>query len=143
EGETITYSHDNNGFTFFNAAYSPDFGGSGAEDECLPIDTSGEKSVSLSPSASGLSGDQTTGTVMNISGGGFLSYYIGASSYEILVIDHNSMYVRAIMGSDPALAWYLRLTTSLEEEEPVEFQPEYTELLWEETFDTEGTPDPA
>ena len=141
-GDNIEYTYNNNGASFVNAAYGAEFGGSGAEDQCLPLDTSGTKSVSLSPSTSGLTGDQTTGTVLNISGGGFLAYYIGASSYEILAIDGTNMYVRAIMGSDPALAWYLRLTTTPEGEEPVEFETEFTELVWEQTFDTDGIPDP-
>ena len=132
---TIIYNHNNNGQTFFNAAYGADFGGSGAEDQCLDYDPGAPKTVSLSPATSGLS--NSTGTALNISGGGFLSYYIGASSYEILSITENTMHVRAIMGNDPGLAWYLKLTTSPDGggEEPEEFTTEFTELAWEQNFD--------
>ena len=137
EGGEILYDYDNNGQTFFNGAYVSAFGGGGSEDACLPYEPSGTMAVSLSPSTSGLTGDQTTGTVLNIADGGFLGYYIGASSYEILAISENSMYVRAIMGNDPALAWYLKLTTTVpgEEQPPVgEFDTEYTDLVWEQDF---------
>ena len=135
-GENIVYNYNNNGRTFFNAAYAPDFGGTGAEDECLEYDSEGTFNVSLSPSTSNLIGGQTTGTAINFAEGGFMSYYIGASTYEILSIDENSMHVRAIMGNDPALAWYLKFTTSQEEEEePAEFETEYDELVWDQEFE--------
>lgn len=145
EGENILYNYNNNGQTFFNAAYSAEFGGTGAEDECLDYDSSGVKTVSLSPSTSGLPEDKTTGTVINISDGGFMSYYIGSSSYEILEITEDFLYVRAIMGNDPALAWYLKFTTTPpgEEEEPEEFATIYDDLAWEANFDTPGTLDPS
>lgn len=128
QGEDIVYNYDNKGQTFFNASYNTEFGGGGPDDQCLDLDVSGAKSVSLSPSTSGLSGDQTTGTVLNISGGGFMSYYIGTSSYEVLSITANSMYVRAVMGNNPALAWYLKFTTAQGEEETEEFVSEYNTL---------------
>ncbi len=143
QGEDIVYNHDNKGQTFFNASYNSDFGGGGPDDQCLDLDVSGAKSVSLSPSTSGLSGDQTTGTVLNISGGGFMSYYVGASSYEILSLTANSMYVRVVMGNDPALAWYLKFTTIQGEEETEEFVTEFEDLFWEADFDTDGPLDPA
>ena len=136
-GENIEYVLDNKGFTFFNAAYAAEFGGGAGPDECLAFDPGGTKSVSLAPSSSGLTPEQTTGTVINIAGGGFMSYYSGASSYEVLSITQNSLYVRSIMGNDPSLAWYLKFTTTPPgEEAPGEdFETEYTELLWEQTFD--------
>jgi beta-glucanase (GH16 family) len=139
EGENIVYNYDNMGQTFYNASYGPDFGGSGSEDECLDFSPAASYNVSLSPSTSGLTEEQTVGTVINISGGGFMSYYIGTSSFEILEITPTFMHVRAIMGNDPGLAWYLKFTTSQgEEEEPDEFTSIYNDLLWEQDFDTDG-----
>ncbi|MDT0676569.1 family 16 glycosylhydrolase [Autumnicola musiva] len=138
-GEDIVYNQDNMGRTFFNVDYTSDFGGNGSEDQCLDYDTSGAKSVSLSPSTSGLQEDQTTGTVINIAGGGFMAYYIGASSYEVLSITENTMHIRAIPGTDPALAWYLKLTTAQGTQEPEEpeeeFETEFEELAWSQEFD--------
>ncbi|WP_424492923.1 family 16 glycosylhydrolase [Salinimicrobium sp. GXAS 041] len=137
-GDNIVYNYNNNGQTFFNASYSPDFGGTGAEDECLDYDGGGTINVSLSPSSSGLTEGQTTGTAINFSDGGFMSYYIGASSYEILSITETTMHVRAVMGNDPALAWYVKFSTTPpgEEPEPEEFETEYTELVWEQDFES-------
>ncbi|MDT0690830.1 family 16 glycosylhydrolase [Salegentibacter sp. F188] len=138
EGEEIIYNQNNMGSTFFNASYGADFGGSGAEDQCLEYDTSGPKAVSLSPATSGIPEDNSTGTVINIAGGGFMSYYFGASSYEVLSIDENTMHVRGVMGNDPSLAWYLKFTTSQgaeEPEEPEEFETEFEELTWSQEFD--------
>ncbi|HSP83240.1 MAG TPA: family 16 glycosylhydrolase, partial [Gillisia sp.] len=146
QGEDILYDYNNNGQTFFNASYAPDFGGGGGADQCLDIDTGGVKNVSLSPSTSGLPADVSRGTVINISGGGFMSYYIGASSYEILSITANTMHVRALMGNDPGLAWYLKFSTSQGEdpgEEPEEFASEYNDLIWEQDFNTSGALDAA
>lgn len=143
--ENIVYDYNNNGQTFFNASYVAEFGGSGSQDQCLDYDSSGTKAVTLSPSTSGLSGTQTTGTVINIADGGFMSYYIGASSYEVLAITENTLYVRAIMGNDPALAWYLKFTTTKEEDggSDDEFTTEYENLIWEVDFETAGALDPS
>ena len=147
-GENITYELNNNGSTFFNVDYASQFGGSAGQDECLSLDTSGEKSVTLAPAESGIPADLTTGTEIQIGGGGFMSYYIGASNYEVLEITENTMYVRAVMGNNPALAWYLRFTTTPYDqqqagagggEEEEAFETEYETLLWEENFDTDAS----
>ena len=147
QGEELLYNYNNNGKTFFNADFATDFGGDGGSDECLSIDTGGVKTVSLSPSTSGLPAEVSRGTVINISGGGFMSYYIGTSSYEILSITANTMHVRAIMGNNPALAWYLKFSTTQGEEEPgeepEEFASEYNDLIWEQDFNTNGPLDAA
>lgn len=135
-GEDLVYDYNNNGATFFNASYAADFGGSGGDDACLAFDGSGTKNVSLSPSTSGLPADQTSGTVINIADGGFMSYYIGASSYEILSITETTLYVRAIMGNDPGLAWYLKFTTTPgDAPAEEEFESQFQDLSWSDEFD--------
>ncbi|MGW1454412.1 family 16 glycosylhydrolase [Salegentibacter agarivorans] len=142
ENDNIIYNYNNNGLTFVNVAYTGDFGGDGSEDQCLDFSNTGDFSASLSPSTSGLPEDATTGTVINIAGGGTMSYYVGSSSYEVLNITPTTMDVRVIPGSDPGLAWYLKFTTSQGgEEEPEEFQTEYENLVWEQDFDTDGPVD--
>lgn len=138
--DEITYSLDNNEATFFNAAFNSDFGGGGPDDQCLPLDTSGEKNVSLSQATSGIA--RSTGTALNISGGGFMSYYIGTSSYEILSISENSMEVRAIPANDPGLAWYLKFTTTPYDQQGAadgggeeEFETQFENLAWSDEFD--------
>lgn len=134
----IVYTYENQDQTFFNASYAADFGGSGSEDECLDYEPAASYNVSLSPSTSGIPEGETVGTVINISDGGFMSYYIGASSYEILELTPTYMHVRAIMGNDPGLAWYLKFTTTQGSEEPEDFESEYDELFWEADFNTDG-----
>ncbi|MEO8534501.1 MAG: glycoside hydrolase family 16 protein, partial [Flavobacterium sp.] len=84
--------------------------------------------------------EQTRGTMLNFSDGGFMGYYIGQSSYEILSITENRMTVRAVMGGNPALAWYHTFTTTPPNEAPA---TDYTNLVWSDDFNTDGAPDPA
>ncbi|WP_304156342.1 family 16 glycosylhydrolase [Mesonia mobilis] len=147
EGGQIHFNHENNGDTFFNASYNSVGGGSGSDDQCLPFDTSGDKIVSLSAANSQVPEDQTTGTKFIISDGGFMSYYINNSTYEVLEINETFMEVRASMGpgGDQALAWYLKFTTDPEGGSggssggsPLETQ--FNELLWEDEFDQGSEP---
>lgn len=145
DGGQLKFNLDNGGSTFFNTAYLGVAGGSGSEDKCLNFDVSGTKTVSLSPSESVIlnnpnAATQTRGTMLNISGGGFMGYYIGQSSYEILSITENRMVVRAIMGSDPGIAWYHTFVTT----KPVQnTTPQYNNLVWSDEFNTNGAPDSA
>ncbi len=150
--DNLTYVLNNSGLTFFNVDYVGQFGGpTGSGDQCIAFDTSGAKNATLSPSTSGIV--NSTGTQIDYSNAGFMSYYIGASSYEILSIDENNMYVRAIMGNNPALAWYLKFTTlTYEEQENAGngtggggeqgFETEYTNLVFSDEFNVNGVPDP-
>lgn len=141
--DNIVYNYDNMGQTFFNVDYTQDFGGSGGEDQCNAFTPAESYNVSLAPSSSGLPADATTGTVINISGGGFMSYYIGASSFEILEMTNNYMHVRAVMGNNPALAWYLKFTTAQgeeEEEEQAELETQFENLVWSDEFDAGDAP---
>lgn len=141
QGGILKYELNNGGKTFFNASFLSVVGGSGGTDLCLDFNTSGLKTVSLSPAGSLVDPSRTRGTLMTFSDGGFMGYYIGQSSYEILSLTENRMVVRAIMGGNPALAWYHTFSTS----PPV--QPGtgegFTNLVFEENFDVDGAPNPA
>lgn len=141
DGETLKYELNNLGRTFFNFNFEAVAGGSEGFDFCYDFDTSGEKIVTLAPSesfvaANGVEG-QTRGTVMNFTNGGFMGYYIGASSYEILSLTSTRMVVRAIQGNDDFLAWYHTFSTT----DPLVEDQE--SLIWSEEFDTAGAPDSA
>lgn len=114
---SLTYVQDNKGETFFNGnpAHQAVAGGSGGGDACFTFDTSGTSTVSLAPTsvdwAPAIALDASfdpRGTVINLSNGGFMAYYIGTSSYEIISISETELYVRANDGADGNLAWYLR-----------------------------------
>ena len=144
DGNQLKYQLDNGGKTFFNAAFQGVVGGSVGYDFCYDYNVGGIKTVSLSPSESVVAANnipnQTRGTMLNISDGGFMGYYIGQSSYEILSITANRMVVRAVMGGNPALAWYHIFSTSPPTQEPV---TDYTNLVWSDEFNTDGAPDPT
>ncbi|MFG4001810.1 family 16 glycosylhydrolase [Flavobacterium aquidurense] len=143
DADVLKFELDNGGSTFFNASFASIAGGSSPSDECLAYNSAGKKIVSLSPSESVVMANpnhatQTRGTTMSFSDGGFMGYYIGQSSYEILSITANRMVVRAVMGGNPALAWYHIFTTT----KPTQAPPaEYTKLVWFDEFDTDGAPD--
>nr|WP_315183084.1 family 16 glycosylhydrolase [uncultured Flavobacterium sp.] len=144
-GDQLKFNLDNGGRTFFNAAFLSVGGGSGGEDLCLDYATTGEKTVTLSPSESVIMTNpeyltQTRGTMLNIADGGFMGYYIGQSSYEILSITANRLVVRAVMGGNPALAWYHIFTTTPPNQTP---ETDYTTLAWSDEFNVDGAPDPT
>lgn len=149
ENGSIVYQLNNQGSTFFNAEYLGVAGGSGGEDQCLDFDTSGEINVALASASSELPKESTTGTQLVFGDDAFMSYYIGTSNYEILEISDNYMHVRGIMGSDPSLAWYLKFTTNPEggqddnnDSGNDELETEFTDLIWEDSFEENGTPNP-
>lgn len=147
DGDVLKFQLDNGGSTFFNAAFANVAGGSSPDDDCLAYNPGGVKTVSLSPSESVIMANpnkatQTRGTTMNFSDGGFMGYYIGQSSYEILSITDNRMVVRAVMGGNSALAWYHIFTTTKPSQVP-DTDVDYTNLIWSDDFDVDGAPDPA
>ena len=144
DGDQLKFEQSNNGHTFFNTAFESVVGGSAGTDNCYDYNTSGIKTVSLSPSNSVVAQNpnsiptQTRGTLMTFSDGGFMGYYIGQSTYEILSITNTRMVVRAVMGGNPALAWYHTFSTS----PPVQGGgDDYTNLVWSDDFNVDGAPD--
>lgn len=136
EGNLLKYTLENEG-TFFNGAYL-DLVGQSGPDACAAWDVSGQKTVLLSPSESIVSSDFTTGTQMSFSDEGFMGYYIGTTTYEILELTDNRMVVRAVDGENPSLAWYQIFTTQNPDEVEA---PDFTNLMWSDEFDYTGAPD--
>ncbi|MFN7100453.1 MAG: family 16 glycosylhydrolase, partial [Flavobacterium sp.] len=143
-GQQMKFELDNKGETFYNGAFI-----GGGDDACRPLNTSGLKTVTLSKSESFVSKNpgaatQTRGTVLNIADGGFMGYFVGASSYEILSITDNRMTVRVIQSGNPFLAWYHTFTTSpagsAVNPTPV---TDYTVLKFSDEFNVDGAPDPT
>ncbi|MDI1256106.1 MAG: family 16 glycosylhydrolase [Flavobacterium sp.] len=140
----LKYTLNNNGHTFFNTAFESVVGGAAGADNCYDFDTSGVKNVQLGPANSFVGQNnvagQTTGTQMTFSDNGFMGYYIGQSTYEILSITDNRMVVRAVMGGNEALAWYHTFST----QPPVQSVDEnFTNLVWSDDFNVDGAPNPA
>ncbi len=141
DGQRLLYQLDNKGQTYFNFNFEGVAGGSAGFDFCYDFEVMDEPQVvNLAPSESVVAQNdipgQTRGTVLNFSEGGFMSYYIGATSYEILSITDNRLVVRAVQGNDPGLAWYHIFTST----KPGTEDPGFDELVWADEFDGEGAP---
>jgi beta-glucanase (GH16 family) len=76
---------------------------------------------------------------MNFTDGGFMSYYVGSSTYEILSVTENRLVVRVVQGNDPGLAWYHIFIST----KPGADEPAFDNLVWSDEFDTNGAPDDA
>jgi len=142
--DEIVYEYENFGVTFFNWQFTLEFGGNGEQfvDECLDFNSTGTVPLSLAPATSGISQNLSTGTVLDIAGDGFVSYYIGQSQYEVLSIDENKLVLRAVQGNDNFLVWYLILTTSPDGSIVTDgnggeqgFESEFTNLVFSDDFD--------
>ena len=144
----ITFQLNNNGQTFFNGAHQDIVGGSGEEDECFDFDTSGTSNVALVPSTIDWSlipdPDFLTprGTVMNFTDDAFMGYYVSSSSYEIMEITDDYLYVRTLDGLNPDLVWYHKYSTE-DSSADNDLNSIYTDLIWSDEFDTDGAPDAA
>lgn len=142
ENGVLKYELNNGGKTFFNAAFLGVGGGSGGSDLCLNYNTSGVKTVALSPSESLVPADKKRGTSMTFSDNGFMGYYIGQSTYEIMELTDSKLVVRAVMGGNPALAWYHTFSN----QPPIQGggnDPDYTNMVWSDEFNVDGAPDPT
>lgn len=142
DGNFLRYNLQTDGAVFFNASFNSVGGSSAPDDQCLTYDVGGTKTVTLAPSSSLVPTAKKRGTALNFTDGGFMGYYIGTSSYEILKITETEMHVRAVMGGNPALAWYHIFTTkTIEEQQTPTTEPEYNTLTWFDEFDQAGVPD--
>ncbi len=136
----LKYELDNNGKTFFNAAYQSVGGGSAGYDYCYNYNTNGLKTVTLAPSESVVEASKKRGTVLNFSDNGFMGYYVGGTSYDIMSITENRLVVRVVQGNNSALAWYHFFTTIPPVQDPI---TDYTNLVFSDEFNTDGAPDPS
>ncbi|SDS23662.1 hypothetical protein SAMN04515667_1717 [Formosa sp. Hel1_31_208] len=120
ENNQLTYTHNNNGQSFFNWAHCDATGQQCDEfvDTCFDFDTTGVSDVTIIPSSTDWSQiadpdfPAPRGSVMNFSGNAFMGYYTGVSSYEILEIEEDYLYVRFYDAVNPVLAWYQMFTTT-------------------------------
>jgi len=88
-------------------------------EECHGVDVvpslDGVKNVSFGPSNSIATLDGVDpiyrGTTMNFSDGGFMSWYVGVSSLEIIEITENTLFVRMTDAGNSGNAWYCKYQT--------------------------------
>ena len=118
--------------------------GDTCHDETVATTMFGVKNVSMFPSSSkaaleGLYYDETPyrQTAFEISDGGFMGWYVGSSTYDIITITEDYLQVR-IEEAGGGAAWYQLFTST----KPVQ-GGSFENLVWSDEFDTDGSPDSA
>jgi len=136
------------GPAFIPGAYAADLGidGDTCYDETVATTMFGEKNVSFFPSSSkaALEGSYNDEpyrqTSFEIGDGGFLGWYVGTSTYDIISVSEDELFVRIIQAGN-GFAWYQRFTSTKPVEGDINTGYEYTNLVWEDDFNTDGAPD--
>lgn len=109
-------------------------------DDVIP-DMFGVKNVSFLPSTSlaALEGSYNEQpyrqTSFEISDGGFMGWYAGSVTYDIISISDTELHVRFIQEGG-GFAWYAKYQT----QNPYEVD-NFPDLIWSDEFDTNGAPD--
>ncbi len=138
------------GPAFVPGAYASNLGLDGDvchEASVLPVnDMYGVKNVSMIPSESFAAINGTynelpyRGTSFQIADDGFMGWYVGSSTYDIISISETEMHVRILQAgspySDGGYAWYARYQT----QDPFTVD-NFPTLIWSDEFDTDGAPD--
>lgn len=141
--EGITFEQTANE-VFVPGAYASVLGVDG--DQCYGKDVVpslvGVKKISFAPSSS-KAGTQGTynekpyrRTSFTIADNGMMGWYAGSSTYDIVSLNETTMVVR-VMQPNSVFAWYHIFTTT----KPKEGGSSFTNLVWSDEFDTDGTPD--
>ena len=157
ESNEFVFSRTENEFTFeqtVGPAYVPGtyagtlgVGGDQCHDDTVATTMFGVKNVSVLPSESkaalegSYNGAPYRQTSFEISDGGFMGWFAGASTYDIISVTNDVLIVRVIEDGG-GFAWYHRFTST----KPVEGQSvgyEFNTLAWEDDFNTDGAPDAA
>ncbi|MFC3560915.1 PKD domain-containing protein [Pedobacter jamesrossensis] len=99
---SLKYTYANNGTTFANASNAPGIGGPVGSDD---------PTVNYTPptNLTWILNDVAGVKYINISNNGFISYYLGVSSYQILSLTEDEMWLRCLDKSNAGNAWYLKL----------------------------------
>lgn len=121
-------------------------GGDQCHDETVATNMFGQKNVSFGPSVSkaALEGSYDNepyrGTTFEISEGGFMGWFVGSGTYDIISISNTELVVRVIenSASGTGAAWYHKFT-STKPTQSADYT--YNNLVWEDDFNTDGTPD--
>ncbi len=135
------------GPAFIPGTYAGDLGVAGdtCHDETVATSMFGVKNVSFGPSTSlaatkgSYNNAPYSGTTFKISEGGFMGWFVGASTYDIISITNDELIVRIIQKGD-GFAWYHKFTST----KPTQGASYiYNDLVWEDDFNTDGAPDAA
>jgi PKD repeat protein len=126
----FAYTYMNNGNTFVNGSNGAGLGG---------VNQSADYTTNYTPPTNMTWSIVEEGgkKYLVFTGGGFLSYYTGASRYEILKLTENELYVKGNDAANAANAWWLRLVPK-GFTRPVQAKPYRIEDI-KDNFDAPGT----
>jgi len=99
---SLKYTYANNGTTFANASNAPGIGGPTGSNDPMVNYTPPTNLTWIINVVNGVK-------YINISNNGFISYYLGVSSYQILSLTDDEMWLRCLDKSNAGNAWYLKL----------------------------------
>ncbi|HEY9044888.1 MAG TPA: PKD domain-containing protein [Ohtaekwangia sp.] len=99
----FSYTQQTNGDVFINTQQASNFPGAQP--------SSGDYKAPYTPPANLTWSITETGgkQYLKISSGGFIGYYTGVNTYEIVTIEENQLFLRYTDAANAAFAWYLRL----------------------------------
>ena len=133
------------GPSFVPGTYAGSLGVAGdiCHDETVATSMFGLKQVSFGPSTSkaaiegSYDNEDYRRTSFEISDNGFMGWLVGSSTYDIISISNDELFVRIIEAGD-GFAWYHRFTST----KPTQSASyTYNDLVWEDDFNTDGAPD--
>ncbi len=144
DDENVSFELVNLGNTYFHRLEVQDELGlpNPGEDTCYEYSTEGVNTVNFAPATSGIEVPLSTQTSIEIQNGGFLSYFLGNSEFEILSISESEMHLR-VLQTEPngnVIAWYQKLSTSLPIDDGGLCDDNTDTLVWSEEFDVDGAP---
>jgi hypothetical protein len=133
------------GPAFVPGTYAGTLGVAGDQchDETVATSMFGVKTVAFGPSTSkaAIEGSYNNapyrGTEFEISDGGFMGWFAGSGTYDIISVTNDELVVRVIEAGG-GFAWYHKFTST----KPVQGSSYvYNDLVWEDDFNTDGAPD--
>ncbi len=138
----VTMELNNNGVTYFHVDEAADALGvpRPQADQCFDFPSPGVSTVAFFEATTGIPNSTNIG--FELTGSGFMSYFLNSSTYEILELTSETLTVRTVQDVDGfRLAWYQTF-------EPTDAAPPSGdggsfELIWEDNFDQAGAPNPA
>ena len=133
------------GPSFVPGTYAGSLGVAGdiCHDETVATSMFGLKQVSFGPSTSkaaiegSYDNEDYRRTSFEISDNGFMGWLVGSSTYDIISISNDELFVRIIEAGD-GYAWYHRFTSTKPSQDA---SYTYNDLVWEDDFNTDGAPD--
>lgn len=101
--ENFEFIWDTGGDIFAQSASAGEVGGvTGAGDQRLAFTSPGNLTWGLNEDGQGRQ-------ILTLSDNAFIGFYVGATSYELIVLSEFEMFIKFIDSKDAGLAWYYRL----------------------------------